>query len=342
MTNLKDDPYLLDRLVKDAKKQSGIYQPGPYWRSKTKVAINEIKQYGLKNFRGSDNLIGMAFADCNHIDIRNSLNYGVRKIMRSLVSCFPFNRVFDAQVAWTESYSKQLIQVQDELLNLKPRTNELLKNYNLPYSLLGGCERTVRAYGGLCSTYYLSLLDRHDVFAQHIDFKKVRSVFEIGGGFGANIHILLENYPNIRKVLYLDIPPNLYVGTQYLKSFYGDYIFDYGRLKAWNTTSFSENDELEIFCIAPWQIEKFKDHIDLFANSNSFVEMPSAVVQNYVNHINDDTVIALSSYSNYDLSTTLSPYQLPDYFKCRKFEIFDKETLLNSNLKDIYLVSNSV
>ena len=108
-----------------------------------------------------------------------------------------------------------------ELVNLKERVKYLMSKYSVPYSP-GGCARKVKVRGSWVGILYLDLLDQHDYQAKFIDFKRVRSVFEIGGGFGANIHLLLENYNNIRKVIYLDIPPNLYVGTQYLKAFFGD------------------------------------------------------------------------------------------------------------------------
>ena len=66
-----------------------------------------------------------------------------------------------------------------------------------------------------------------------------RLTFEIGGGVGTNVHLVLENYKNIRKVLYLDIPPNLYVGTQYLKAFYGNAVSDYRTLKTLDSIKFS-------------------------------------------------------------------------------------------------------
>lgn len=78
---------------------------------------------------------------------------------------------------------------------------------------------------------------------------------EIGGGFGANLHITLFNFPNIRKIIYVDIAPNLYIATQYLRSFYGDSVKDISTAK--KNFSFAETEDLEIFCILPSQIEKF-------------------------------------------------------------------------------------
>jgi len=122
-------------------------------------------------------------------------------------------------------------------------------------------------------------------FAQHIDFSSIRSVFEIGGGFGINAHLLLHLYPNIRKYLYMDIPPCLYIGTQYLRHFYNSDVCDYLQLRDQNRITFNQDDSRQIIAIAPWQIEKGNFDIDLFWNSSSFQEMSLESVDYYLQHI---------------------------------------------------------
>ena len=41
--------------------------------------------------------------------------------------------------------------------------------------------------------------------------------------------------------------PNLYIGSQYLKAFFGNAISDYRSLRKSDHLGFSKNDELEIF-----------------------------------------------------------------------------------------------
>jgi len=151
------------------------------------------------------------------------------------------------------------------------------------------------------SNHYLELLKTHDVLTRNVDFSSIRTFFEIGGGFGVNTHLLVENYENIRKVVYLDIPPNLYVGTQYLKSFFGEQVRTYADTKDLKKIQFSPTDELEIFCIAPQQIEQLDVEIDLFQNPHSFVEMIKEIVENYANQIErlmrkDHSTVALVTF----------------------------------------------
>lgn len=341
---LKDDLELLDMMLTDSKSQPPLYHPGPYWATKAKNAANEIKRCSIADFRGSSNLIGLSYADNLYIDIRNAYNHGLRRLARWLTKTYPLSKIYESQVRWTESYANESITYAQEILNIKEKTRNLLKKYTIPYSLLGKCLRKVDIDGHDYSIHYLNLLEQHDNIASRIKFNDAYSVFEIGGGFGTNIHLLLENYKNIRKILYLDIPPNLYVGTQYLKAFYGTAVFDYRATKHLDSIKFSENDNVEIFCIAPWQIEKFESAVDIFMNSHSFVEMPNDVVKNYVDKFNGfpesiNAAIALTTYNGFNLNTTFHPSELPKFFKDRKFDYFEVDRLLDSSRKNLFFAS---
>ena len=341
---LKDDPKLLNLMLRDSKDQDTKYRPGPYWISQTENAVNEIKRCGLADFRGSSNLIGLSYADNLFIDSRDRFNHGLKRLARWITRVQPFSKIFEPQLRWTESYANQSIVYAQEILNLKEKTRNLLKKYTVPYSLLGHCLNMAEIDGHKYSTHYLNLLEQHDNIASRIKFNDVCSIFEIGGGFGTNIHLFLENYKNIRKVLYLDIPPNLYVGTQYLKAFYGSAVLDYRTLRQLESIKFSASDDLEILCIAPWQIEKFKSGADILMNSHSFVEMPSQVVQNYVEKFegflgSKDSAVALTTYDDIDLNTTFHPKELLTFFKNREFDYYEVETLLDSSKKNLYFVS---
>lgn len=341
---LKDDLELLDIMLTDSKSQPPLYHPGPYWATKAKNAANEIKRCGIADFRGSTNLVGLSYADNLYLDCRDAHNHGLRRIALWLTKTYPLSKIYEAQVRWTESYANESIIYAQEILNIKEKTRNLLKKYTVPYSLLGKCLRKAEIDGHDYSIHYLNILEQHDNIASRIKFNDAYSIFEIGGGFGTNIHLLLDNYKNIRKVLYLDIPPNLYVGTQYLKAFYGTAVSDYRDLKDLVSIKFSTDDNIEIFCIAPWQIENFESTVDIFMNSNSFVEMPKNVVKNYVDKFNGfpgsvNAAIALTTYDGFDLNTTFHPSELPKFFKNRRFDYFEVDTLLTSSRNNLFFVS---
>ena len=155
---------------------------------------------------------------------------------------------------------------------------------------------------------------------------------------------MIQNYPNIKKIIYLDIPPNLYIGTQYLKAFYGEAVIDYSNLKNKNKLKFKADSSLEIFCIAPWQIENIENKVDLLFNSHSFVEMPTKIVEYYVKNIlkegNEKTDIALISYDKFDLKSTFHPDELPNYFpKYRNWEKFKQNSLTKPDRYNYFYIS---
>lgn len=315
---IKEDFPLLDLMMKHQRVQSSKYHPGPHWGLRTKVVIRQIKRYGLSNFRGEENVIGVSLSDADNVDVRHTLDRWPFLPLKCLLRIFPIGRLFDSQVATTKAYAALARQLRVAKMQGDPRTKELLYRYKMPPSLLGGALEVV----GDVSAHYLATLDQLDHMAQHIDFTKMRSFFEIGGGFGANVHILLENYPNIRKIIYLDIPPTLYIGTQYLKTFYGDSVRDFRQTLDETKIRFQNDDTLEILAIAPWQIENLDVSIDMFFNASSFVEMPRFVVQNYASKVMDKSpqaVIGLISYDN-NTDITIPPEDLPSFFPKRTFK----------------------
>jgi putative sugar O-methyltransferase len=343
---LKDDLELLNMMLIDSKNQSPLYHSGPYWAKKVKNAVNEIKRSGIANFRGSSNFIGMSYADNLALDVRDAYNFGLRRLIRLLMKNYPLKKIFESQIQLTSWYANDCIAYAQEILNIKEKTRNLLKKYTVPYSLLGNCLVKVKIDGHDYALHYLNLLEQHDNIASRINFNNAHSIFEIGGGFGINVHLLLENYKNIKKVLYLDIPPNLYIGTQYLKAFYDASVIDYRALRHLDSIKFSQDENVEIFCVAPWQIEKFKSVIDIFMNSHSFVEMPRPVVQNYIDKFNEfpesiNAKIALTTYDHFDLNSTFHPNELPKFFKNRRFEYFEVDTHLASSSKNLFFISSN-
>jgi putative sugar O-methyltransferase len=316
---IKDDEALLELMLKDARKEKDIYQPGPYWRQKTKNAVNELRRCGLSDFRGSNSGVAISFGDNVYVDTRNSYNSGLRSLFRKIYKYIPpFNRIFDSQVTLTKSHFTDSLLFKNIYLQNNQRVKALMKKYELKFDTTkGGCVTSLDVNGRRISHYYLELLNTLDRVQENVKISGDSVYFEIGGGFGVNVHLLIELF-GLKKIIYLDIPPNLYVGTQYLKTLYGNNVIDY-RENRGKVVQFSKNDNLEIFCITPPQIESINAKIDLFHNAHSFVEMPEAVVTNYLNHIskllNPNTgVISLVSYDGFNLNETIHPDRLPSFY----------------------------
>ena len=283
-----DNPDLLTSMMRDEQQQKPIYKAGPFWRKMAEDAARKIDEIGIADFRGSTSIIGWGFADIIYVDVRVSQKPINTTVSHRLFMLLPAYRrlanLFEKQVALAATHERWARQAAISRLIRNPRTSYILSKYQLQDTMRFGCADFLDVGGSRYARHYINLLDQHDRVAQHIDFTRIRNVFEIGGGFGANAHILIQNYPNIKKVLYLDIPPNLYVGTQYLKSIYGAAVRDYLETRSLNEIKFREDDDLEILAIAPWQIDRVSADIDLFYNAHSFAEIPEDAVRNYAEH----------------------------------------------------------
>ena len=333
---------LINELVKDEKKiDRKLYSSGPYWDYKNSRAIIEIKKKGLEDFRGLTAGIGTSFADNIVLDIRNELNLKGR-IVGKIFSLPILNKIFNGQLKTTKSNIDRFIENMAIVYQNDQNVKNLINKYKFENTTDFGCIRSFKYLNKKYSTKYLDIADRIDNLSKYFDFKNIKSIFEIGGGFGANIHFLITNFPNIKKVLYLDAVPNLYVGTEYLRHYYKEKVKDYLELKNLNKISFSKNNELEIFCIPPWLIEKVETEIDHFHNAHSFVEMPKTVVNNYVKFVKKFKTkeISLISYGGFDLETTFNPEELNSFFN-DELSIFWKNTLIEDyKNKYVYLTSS--
>jgi putative sugar O-methyltransferase len=317
-------PGLLDAIVRDAASQPGIYQPGPYWKTKTRAAVRQIERHGLSGFRGYESGVGTSFADNVFVDMRTALDVGRWRPLKFLFErVFPFSTVMSGQVALTRGYAQDALALTAARVAESAETHDLLTRYEMPYSLLGGCVATADIEGRPVSLHYLRLLQLIDRVSAQVPLDQARSLFEIGGGFGVNVHLQLELFPKLRKVVYLDIPPNLYVGSCYLRSFYGSAVRDYSETRSLDRIAFKDDDSLEILAICPWQIEALDLDIDVFWNAHSFVEMPWDVITNYARRVlalgeGGDTSIVLATYGGGG-SDTVPPERLPTAFPGRTF-----------------------
>ena len=276
---------LIDNLNEDQEKSDQIYKPGPYWSYKCKKARHWIINNGFGDFRGLNSPVATSFGDNLILDKRNEFGLNIKSQILKAITYLPIiKQLYDNQVKLTKSHIDSHLTYKNYFYQNSERVKYLLNNYNLKETTLFECVNNFSYKGELYSCLYVQILDLIDRINKIIDLKNIKSVFEIGGGFGSNIHTLLQNFKNIKKIIYLDVSPNIFIASEYLRNFYKDAVIDYLDHKDKDIT-FSDNDKLEIFCIAPWQLPKVKSKIDYFHNANSFQEMTPNMIKNYSNYI---------------------------------------------------------
>ena len=330
---------LLQTLLKDEKNiNKDLYSSGPYWDYKNKRTVTELKKKGLKDFRGTSAGVGTSFTDNFALDIRNELNIKGR-LISSTLSLPLINRIFSSQISLTKGYMNSYIENLAIVYKNSLAVQKLIKKYKFLETTKFGCISKFQYQEQEYSIHYLNMAHRIENLSNKFDFSKIKSFFEIGGGFGANIHFLITNFHNIKKVIYLDVVPNIFVGTEYLRYHFKDKVKDYLNTKKEKEIFFENNDDLEIICIPPWEIEKINVNIDHFHNAASFVEMSEKIVKNYIKYVNKFKTkqISLISYDNFDPQTTFDPNLLSNFFD-NKLIIEKKNHLINDyKRKEIYL-----
>jgi putative sugar O-methyltransferase len=286
---MKQDIQLLDFMMEDQIKQKGIYSSSTYWQGYAKRMEYAIRNEGLDNFRANTR-ISKGYGDSmviNPLDLLPLDSFKSRLYKKIVQFPYFYKSVIESFAAHNNNLFSQM-QKYKNLYYSHTLGEWFLKfsnTYSLPETLIGNPQRCVSINNYKIGESYLSVFFKIYNFASHIDFTKVNTIFEIGGGFGAFTHTLLHFFPNIKKVIYLDIPPVLYVGTQYLKHFFDSEVIDYRQTKNLDKITFSSDDKREIFAICPWQIEHIDTKIDLFVNFASFQEMNADIVKNYILHV---------------------------------------------------------
>ena len=140
----------------------------------------------------------------------------------------PFiNRIFNQQLELTKNAIQGLIKNQSIVFEKDQNIADLINKYNFNQTTEFGCVQKFKFKGKEISTHYLQMANRINNLENIFDFKKIESFFEIGGGFGSNVQFLVQNFSNIKKIIYLDLVPNIYVGTEYLRYFFGNSVIDY-------------------------------------------------------------------------------------------------------------------
>ncbi len=332
---------LLDILVLDEKKiNRQLYSSGPYWNYKNAKTLIEIKKKGLENFRGISSGVGTSFTDNLTLDVRNELGKKGR-LIANLLSLPFLKKIFNYQVIQTKHYIQDYLDAISILYSKDHVVKKLISKYKFEKTTEFGCVKKFNYNDKSYSTFYLDIANRIDNLSSRFDFLKIHSFFEIGGGFGANLHFLITNFPNIKKFIYLDTVPNIFVGTEYLRYHFKDNIVDYLQTRELKTIEFRKDNELEIICIPPWEIEKLSVKVDHFHNAASFVEMPKEVIKNYCKYFKkfEFKEISLISYDEFDADTTFDPEKLNEFFD-QKLNIFRQSWLIEDyKRKLIYLCS---
>ncbi|MDC1319512.1 putative sugar O-methyltransferase [Litorivicinus sp.] len=294
---------------------------GSYWEKKYKVIERSIAKFGLAGIRGDSNYIGTSYADNHYIDVRTFLIVFPFNLLRWLIKLSPISVVFNKQIELTDRYLHEVIDFQKQHILSQPELISLIGKYRFSNISNDDAKDTILLNNESITLSQLRYLDMHLGLADSINFSEIHSVLEVGGGYGAHTDFLIQNFSNIRKFLYVDMFPVLYVGTQYLESIHGDAVkvvteaqFSSSLL----TSPFEDNDSLEIICISPHFLDNVRFKFDLCLSCNAFQEMAIDTVAGYAaifdEKLSDHGSIGLVNYSEADGLTQTSSDSINSIF----------------------------
>jgi putative sugar O-methyltransferase len=130
-----------------------------------------------------------------------------------------------------------------------------------------------------------SLLEYEAILHPELDQQEVRTILELGPGYGRTAYVFLTLQPGCRYIL-VDIPPALYVAQRYLSSVFGERnIFEFRPFHDFAAVK-REFEDAEVIFLTPNQIELLPDKsVDLFINISSLHEMRMDQIRYYFQEI---------------------------------------------------------
>jgi putative sugar O-methyltransferase len=147
----------------------------------------------------------------------------------------------------------------------------------------GGAEDVFEWRGHLVTADWLLHVVRAAAFYRRVPPAAVRRMIEIGPGLGLSSLAHLALNPSLETIVNVDIPPVLYVSTQFLKSVDGLTVVDMRDAEHDGRILLDGGSRARacVVQIAPWQLPRIQGTVDLFFNAYSFQEMERDVCGNY-------------------------------------------------------------
>lgn len=344
-----DDPQLLNFMLEDIKKAPDIYKPTNYWAVYQKAILDELSQRGLHDFRKRKSYFLDSFGACDLFPpaqinlLKNKIFYNrithkipfyksiLEGISEFLTKIFPISLPYEMNVEDLKRLIWDNSNLYAQRIGAKP-LNEL------DISLIGNPQDHIevdqKIYTWLMLSYYMQYVYCH----QFVDFNDINVIVELGGGAGKQIEVIKKLHPHITFLLF-DIPPQLYVSEQYLKSVFPNQVVSYRETRTIKNISITPSMEGKICIFGNWQFPLLENlPFDLFWNASSFQEMEPEVVENYLKYVNKQAKMVFlrqvmagkNRASKAGKSGVLKPTTLNDYQSgLKNFEMVDLSNLLH-------------
>ena len=274
---------LLNLMLNDMQNQSELYKPTIFWELGSKLIIDELKEKDIVDFRNLHVTRSFFVPGYSAVEyLNNPLQYDSTidqfdKIVKDKRFTTRLKRVFTGE----SSAFADFRVLESSNIDKAPYTD------NVSESNIGNPIEQVEFNNRFFSRSFLNYLLGLNFLKKNVDTTNIKTVMEIGGGYGTLGEILLKDDRNDIFYINADIPPVGFVSSYYLQEVFGkENIETYENTKELDILDIEKlKGKFKALNICSWEIPKLKGKIDLFVNFISFQEMEPNVVQNYCNYV---------------------------------------------------------
>lgn len=287
MSNTYDIPKELEEMLFDFYSMpSEKKYVSDYWIHKFNNArIAHLASAGYKNFRHTVAMDYCAWYDNPFIsetpaltrsrdfllnNLRSEEIAYAKKVARKIPSSLYANKEFNLITLLLWQYVKNQ--------GLEQETKQLSESAE-------GLPPAINFNGRLISqSLAYSLLEYHTL-RESADIGAIDSIMSIGPGYGRTTYVL-KRLLDIKKCIFIDIPPALYIAQRYWETLYPEKrIFKYRKFASFQEIE-KEFKGADIVFLMPWQIKAIPaKSVDLVLAVDSFDEMNMKRIKSYLKHI---------------------------------------------------------
>ena len=277
---------ILDLMLKDLENAHHLFKPTNFWNKGMKDIMNDLnRDESFHDFRSHKS------AQVMYVPIYKHSFY--KKYKKTIDSIF---HIKNSGESIPESEGLYALFNGFTIAKSDYRTFQATETKAYPdlsmvsESLIGQPDEYFVFDSKNFSRSFLNYLLGLNFLKNNVDTSKLKSVFEIGGGYGTLGEILLKSNEDI-FYLNVDIPPVAAVSTYYLSNVFGhDKVLSYEESRNMEVIDIDElKKKYKCVILCPWQLPKLKGKFDLFANFISFQEMEPDVVANYIKYVEKHT-----------------------------------------------------
>jgi putative sugar O-methyltransferase len=257
--------------------------PSKYWEELNRKNLQQLVDSRYENFKRT-------LARNYFTWIVNPLNKQIRFLMREAGLWNSTKIFFSALAAPRHDLLKRkhtiFYNMLTNLLWSYVKNNDTDGLLNRLHEPLEGNPLEVMRDGKLISQDLAnSLIEYKAILHPELDRREVRTIMELGPGYGRTAHVFLTLQPGCRYIL-VDIPPALFVAERYLTAIFPERkVFGFRPFDKFSDVQ-EEIENADIIFLTPNQLEMLPDKsVDLFINISSLHEMRMDQIRYYFGEI---------------------------------------------------------